>query len=229
MNTLAIDTSGKSAGIAILSDQSVMYEIYLNTGLNHSLVLLPELDRALKSLKMELKDLDLLVTTTGPGSFTGLRIGLSTLKGMALSLQKPLVGVSTLEALARNICAEDVLICPVINGPMDEIYTAFYRYQSGAGYDCILKDQVTIIPSLIKNINGPVLFVGDGAVRWKTQLKEALLEEACFVPESFNVCRASVIARIGLERFRRHETQDMVTLIPSYLRLSEAELKKEIR
>jgi len=228
MNTLAIDTSGKSASIAVLSEHSVLYEIYLNTGLNHSLVLLPELDRALKSLNMELRDLDLLVTTTGPGSFTGLRIGLSTLKGMALSLQKPLVGVSTLEALAQNICPEDVLICPVLNGPMDEIYTAIYRYQSGSGYECVQKDQVTVIPSLVKNIKGPVLFLGEGAFRWKTQLTDALSEYARFVPESFNICRASVIARIGLQKFHRHETQDMVTLIPSYLRPSEAELKKEI-
>ena len=228
MNTLAIDTSGKSAGIAILSDHAVLYEIYLNTGLNHSLILLPELDRALKAINMELKDLDLLVTTTGPGSFTGLRIGLSTVKGMALSLQKPLVGVSTLEALVQNICAEDILICPVLNGPMDEIYTALYRYQSGSGYDCILNDRVTLIPSLIKNIDGPVLFLGEGAVRWKRQLMEALPKEARFVPESFNICRTSVIAGIGLQKFHRGETQDMVTLIPSYLRLSEAELKKEI-
>ena len=228
MNTLAIDTSGKAASIAILSDHSVLCEIYLNTGLNHSVVLLPELDRALKLLNMKLEDLDLLVSTTGPGSFTGLRIGLSTLKGMALSLRKPLVGVSTLEALARNICAEGVLICPVLNGPMDEIYTALYRYQPDSGYECILKDQVTDIPALVKNIPGPAVILGEGVPRWKTRIMEVLPEHARFVPESFNICRASVIAGIGLENFYRHETQDMVTLIPSYLRASEAELKKGI-
>ena len=121
MKTLANDTSGKSAGIAVLLDNGIMYETYLNTGQNHSLVLLPEIDKALNTLKLTLNDFDLFVATAGPGSFTGLRIGLSTLKGFALSLKKPLIGVSTLEALAHNICVENLLICPVMNGTMGEL------------------------------------------------------------------------------------------------------------
>lgn len=226
MKTLAIDTSGKAAGIAILSDSHTLYEIYINTGLNHSLVLLPELNKALNTLKLELKDLDLYVTTTGPGSFTGLRIGLSTLKGFAVSQNKPLVGVSTLEALAHNIYAKDVLICPILNGPMEEIYTALYRYNDKAGYEVVINDLITDIPTLVKHINSPVIFLGEGAMRWQGVLRELLPDYARFAPETLNICRASVIASIGLEKYRKHETQDMVSLIPTYLRASEAELKK---
>jgi tRNA threonylcarbamoyladenosine biosynthesis protein TsaB len=226
MKTLAIDTSGKTVGIAILADGHFLYEIYMNTGLNHSLVLLPELDRALDTLKIELTDLDLFVTTTGPGSFTGLRIGLSTLKGLALRRNKPLVGVSTLEALAHNIWAEDLLICPIMNGPMDEIYTALYRYRVHVGYEMLLKDQITDISTLLRNIDGPVIFVGDGATRWYDILREQLQDRARFAPAHLNVCRPSVVASIGIEKYHRQEIDDMLSLIPTYLRASEAEIKK---
>lgn len=226
MKTLAIDTSGKAAGIAILADSQIMYEIYINTGLNHSLVLLPELDKALHTLNIDLKDLDLFVTTTGPGSFTGLRIGLSTLKGFALSQNKPLVGVSTLEALAHNICADDFLICPIMNGPMEEIYTALYRYHAHADYESVMEDQITDIPTLVQKIDGPVIFMGEGAIRWEAILREQLRDHARFAPEYLNVCRTSIIASMGLKKYQRQETDDMVSLIPTYLRASEAEIKK---
>lgn len=225
MKTLAIDTSGKAAGIAILEDSKILYEIFINTGLNHSLVMLPELDKALHTLNIELKDLDLFVTTTGPGSFTGLRIGLSTLKGFALSQNKPLVGVSTLEALAHNICTEDLLICPIMNGPLDEIYTALYRYHARDGYQPVLEDRITDIPTLVQKIDGPVIFVGEGVNRWEAILYEQLQDDARFAPQDLNVCRTSIIAGMGLKRYQRQETADMVSLIPTYLRASEAEIK----
>lgn len=225
MKTLAIDTSGKSAGLAILADGRLMYDIYLNTGLNHSLVLLPEIDKALNMLKLSLDDFDFFVGTTGPGSFTGLRIGLSTLKGFALSRNKPLVGVSTLEALAHNVCTDNRLICPILNGPMDEIYTALYRYHPHEGYELVLKDQITNISYLLKYISDPVIFVGDGAVRWQESLREQLHETAVFAPQYLNVCRPSVIAGIGAKRYQENLTEDMISLIPSYLRASEAEIK----
>ncbi|MDX9745855.1 MAG: tRNA (adenosine(37)-N6)-threonylcarbamoyltransferase complex dimerization subunit type 1 TsaB [Syntrophales bacterium] len=225
MKTLAIDTSGKSAGIAVLLDNGIMYETYLNTGQNHSLVLLPEIDKALNTLKLTLNDFDLFVATAGPGSFTGLRIGLSTLKGFALSLKKPLIGVSTLEALAHNICVENLLICPVMNGPMDEIYTALYRHHDTEGCAPILEDHVTSIPALIGHIREPVLFIGDGASRWRETLKEHLREWALFAPEHISFCRPSVIGCIGIRKYERQEIDDMVSLIPFYLRVSEAEMK----
>lgn len=226
MKTLAIDTSGKAAGIAVLSDDQILYEIYMNMGLNHSLVLLPELNKALETSKIELNDMDLFVTTTGPGSFTGLRIGLSTLKGFALSRNKPLVGVSTLEALAYNICAEDILICPILNGPLEEVYAALYQYRHLTGYESILKDQVTDVKKLVQHIDHPVIFVGDGTIRNEGIIREQLHELAVFAPQHFNICRPSVIAGIGIKKYHEHLADDMVSLIPTYLRASEAEIKK---
>lgn len=225
MKTLAIDTSGKSAGLAIVSDGRILYELFMNTGLNHSVLLLPEIDHALNVLNLDLTDLDLFVATTGPGSFTGLRIGLSTMKGFALSHNKPLVGVSTLEALVWNIYSEDRIICPMLNGPMDEIYTALYRYHPLDGYERLLEEQITTIQKLVAHITGPVIFVGDGAVRWEGHLRDRLLESAIFAPQHLNICRPSTIAGIGIKKYQDGLTEDMVSLKPTYLRASEAEIK----
>jgi len=228
MKTLAIDTSGKSAGVAILSDNWTLYEIYVNTGLNHSVVLLPEIDKALNMLNLVLKDLDLFVATTGPGSFTGLRIGLSTLKGFALSRNKPVVGVSTLEALTYNIITENRLICPMLKGPLDEIYTALYRYHPLEGYELVLRDQITDIAHLVPQIAGPVIFVGDGAICWEERLREQLGESAAFAPQHLNTCRPSVIAGIGIKKYQNNLSENMVNMKPTYLRPSEAEIKKSL-
>ncbi len=225
MKTLAIDTSGKSAGLAIVSDGRILYELFMNTGLNHSVVLLPEIDHALNVLNLDLKDFDLFVATTGPGSFTGLRIGLSTLKGFALSHNKPLVGVSTLEALAWNINSENRIICPLLNGPMDEIYTAIYRYHPLDGYERLLEEQITTIPKLVAHITEPVIFVGDGVVRWESYLRKQLLESALFAPQHLNICRPSIVAGIGIKKYQHNLTEDMLSLRPTYLRASEAEIK----
>ncbi|MBN1547083.1 MAG: tRNA (adenosine(37)-N6)-threonylcarbamoyltransferase complex dimerization subunit type 1 TsaB [Syntrophaceae bacterium] len=225
MNTLAIDTSGKTLGIAVLKDSQILCEIFLNTGLNHSLILLPEIDKALNSVNIALADIDLFVATSGPGSFTGLRIGLSTLKGLALSWQKPLVGVSTLEALAHNICDDQRLICPILKGPMAEIYAGVYRYQYPAYY-CVLEDRVTEINQLSQEIKEPVIFIGEGAMYWHEAIQKALEKRAHFAPDACSICRASSVAAIGIDKYRNNDVQNAVTLIPSYLRVSEAELKR---
>ena len=225
MITLAIDTSGKSIGMAIQKDGQIIYEIFLSTGLNHSLVLLPEMDKVLNTLKLALSDIDLFVATTGPGSFTGLRIGLSTLKGLALSWRKPLVGVSTLEALAHNICDDQRLICSILKGPMSEIYAGIYRFHYPDHYDCLMDDRITDIAALAGEIHEPVVFLGDGASYWHTEIQKHFSKWACFSPESCNTCRASSVAAIGIKKYKNNKAQDVITIIPTYLRVSEAELK----
>jgi tRNA threonylcarbamoyladenosine biosynthesis protein TsaB len=226
MKTIALDTSGRSVGIAILDGEHITYEIILRTGLNHSQVLLPEIDHALKVMKIGLSEIDLFAATTGPGSFTGLRIGLSTLKGLALSWQKPLVGVSTLEALACNVCDETKLICPILKGPMTEIYVGLYRFSYPAQYTCLMKDRITDIDALVKEINEPAIFLGEGALQHKATLQEKMPKWAQIMPETYHCCRPSSVAAIGIRKYLAGDCQDVVTLVPDYLRVSEAELKK---
>ncbi len=222
MKILAIDTSGKALGIAVLSGDRILFESYLDTGLNHSQVLLPEIERAMQALGMTLNDVDLFAATAGPGSFTGLRIGLSTLKGFALSRRKPLIGVSTLEAMAQGICAESILLCPIISGPLKEIYAGLYRRLNPGGLTCIVSDRITDLERLVERIQEPVIFLGEGALRQQSQLQGLLPQYAQFC---FDICRASSVAAVGLRKFRKQEIQDMVSLIPTYLRVSEAEQK----
>jgi len=226
MNILALDTSSKTIGLAIMTEETVLYEIHLNSGKEHSSVLLPELDRALQSLAWDMERIDLFVVTTGPGSFTGVRIGLSTVKGFVLCHAKPLIGVSVLEALAHNVCGEDGLICPILNGPMGDIYTALYRYRVGSGFSCLLPDQIMKPQSLAVHIQEPVLFVGEGAITKRDELTGLLPGKARFLSGGVNICRPSVVGQIGKEIFQKTGSHDPFTLIPAYLRPSEAELKQ---
>jgi len=226
MNILALDTSSRTIGLAIMTEETVLYEIHLNVGKDHSSVLLPELDRALQSLSFGVEDIDLFAVTIGPGSFTGIRIGLSTVKGFVLCHDKPLIGVSVLEALAHNVCAEDMPICPVLNGPMGDIYTALYRYRTESGFSCLLPDQIMKPQSLPAHIQEPVLLIGEGAVAKRDELMGLLPAKARFLPESFNICRPSVVGKIGREMLQKTGSHNPFTLIPAYLRPSEAELKK---
>ena len=222
MKILAIDTSGKALGIAVLSGDRILFESHLDTGLNHSQVLLPEIERAMQALGMTLNDVDLFAATAGPGSFTGLRIGLSTLKGFALSRRKPLIGVSTLEAMAQGVCVESILLCPIISGPLKEIYAGLYRHLNPDGLTCVMSDRITELDRLVERIQEPVIFLGEGALRQQSQLQGLLPQYAQFC---LNICRASSVAAVGLRKFRKQEIQDMVSLIPTYLRVSEAEQK----
>ncbi|MDR2861186.1 MAG: tRNA (adenosine(37)-N6)-threonylcarbamoyltransferase complex dimerization subunit type 1 TsaB [Syntrophobacterales bacterium] len=224
MNILALDTSSKTIGLAVMTEEAVLYEIHLNTGKDHSSVLLPELDRALQSLAWELEAIDLFVVTTGPGSFTGIRIGLSTMKGFVLCHDKPLIGVSVLEALAHNVCGEDMLICPVLNGPMGDIYTALYRYRADSGFSCLLPDQIMKLQSLPSHVQEPVLLVGEGARAKQDELARLLPGKARFAPRSFHICRPSVVGQIGWEIFQKTGSHNPLSIIPAYLRPSEAEL-----
>ena len=128
MLTLAFDTSSKTASVSLLRDKSVLYDTIINKGLNHSEVLLPAIDEACRLSGVKLTDIDLFACTLGPGSFTGLRIGVSTLKGLMMATGKPAAGVSTLAALALNVDEKDKIICSVMDAGRGQVYLAYYQY-----------------------------------------------------------------------------------------------------
>ena len=128
MLTLAFDTSSKTAAVALLQDDTILYDAIINAGLNHSEVLLPAIDQACLQTRIKITEIDLFACTLGPGSFTGLRIGVSTLKGLMLATGKPACGVSTLAAVALNLGATSKLICSMIDAGRGQVYVAYFRY-----------------------------------------------------------------------------------------------------
>src|SRR4030066_2503673 len=128
MLTLAFDTTSKTAAVALLKDKEIISDTIVNKGLNHSEVILPAIDQALKRERIKITDIDLFACTIGPGSFTGVRIGVSTIKGLMLATGKPAAGISSLAALALNVGKSKKLKCSILDAGRGQVYTAFYRY-----------------------------------------------------------------------------------------------------
>jgi len=227
MKILAIDTATRIAGVAVLDGITVLGESWLNSGQNHSRKLMPLLTGLLEHLEMSLADMDCLAVSTGPGSFTGLRIGIATVQGLALATGKPVAGVPTLDALAQNLPGYPGIICPILDARKDEVYTASYRWRGGrmervGDYRALSPRELA---GEMKEQDEPVVFLGDGVFRYREQLTEILAEQATFGPGTANFLRPSAVALLGGERYLAGGAQSASSLRPFYLRASEAEVK----
>jgi len=227
MLTLAIDCTTQTLSLALLDGSEVRAETNLNPGRHHAETLLPAAERLLAEAVVEPGNVDLLACTVGPGSFTGLRIGVSTLKGMALALGKPVVGVSTLEALAQNAMPAGRLVCPMLDARRDQVYAGLYRTGPEGCPEPAGKEALVGIDSLLERLgDGEVLFLGDGAVRHEERLVRVMGPRAILAQSGCHAVRAGAVGMIALRRFReKGGGDDAVTLAPRYLRLSEAEMK----
>jgi tRNA threonylcarbamoyladenosine biosynthesis protein TsaB len=225
MITLAIDTATKTAGIALLRDETILVEYFFDLPLNHSETVLPAVHQGLSMTGVGIDGVDLLALTVGPGSFTGLRIGSSTVKGLALATGKPVVGVSTLEALAYNAIEYPGLICPMLDARKGEIYTALYRASGEGLFDVVMEEKATTPGEFLDRIDGEVTFLGDGLNEYSGLIRERLSGRARFVPPNRQAVRASSVALIGMKKLGRGERLDVATFVPRYLRRSEAEVR----
>ena len=226
MMTLAFDTSTKAESVALLQDEILLVEHFINTGKNHGETLLPAIENILSVAGVRIDEIDLLAVTVGPGSFTGLRVGVSTAKGLAFSQGTPIVGVSTLDALAANVTSSNITICPMLDARKKEVYTAFYRL-SGAGFLERMTDERVISPeTLLTGIDEDILCLGDGALAYGEFIRLMMTDKAHFVPGPLNHIRASSVGVIGLKKFRDGDTLNSLKVAPRYLRLSEAEKRK---
>lgn len=161
MYSLGINTSTKTCSVALLKEHSLIIEITLSDTLSHSRKLLSLINYALDRVKIKISEIDVFAVSTGPGSFTGLRIGIGTLKGLCLATGKPIVGVSTLEALSYSIPYNSALICPILDARNNEVYTSLFRYQDKRLVRLI--DDMVISPEeLLPKIKEKVIFLGDG-------------------------------------------------------------------
>ncbi len=228
MIILGIDTSTSCGSVGLYGDGKVVAEYLLNTSVTHSERLLKAIDLILKETNLSINDLDGFSISLGPGSFTGLRIGLSTVKGLAFASKKPVAGLSSLDVLASQISATPFLICPIIDARKKELYTAFYRHE-GTNSPKRLTSYEAISPeSLINKIGEKTIFIGDGVKAYGEYLLNRLKSLAIFPPSFLHIPHASEIARLGEELLLRGETLDISTLTPIYVRPSEAELKFKI-
>ena len=225
MLTLAIDTSTKTGSVALLDSDSVLAECLINVGMNHSETLLPAIERILSVAGVEIVGVDLLALTVGPGSFTGLRIGASTVKGLALAADKPVVGVSAMDALALNVANSTITICPMLDAGKKEVYTALYMPGRRGIPEKIGREMVVDPEEFLKGIDEEVIFLGDGARNYFKLIKKILPDKSYFVLPHLQYIKASAVGFLGMNKFSEGETLDLMTFTPQYLRLSEAEVK----
>jgi len=225
MLTLAIDTSTPVGGISLYgSDSGLRGEVRLGIRQTHSEQIMKAVDFLLKSSKTGIDEIDFYTIAIGPGSFTGLRVGLSTVKGLSFATDRPIAAVSTLEAFASSLAFTKKLICPLLDARKKEVYGGLFRW-TGDGLRKIVPEAALDIRSILALINEETVFAGSGAVLYKDVIMKALGENARFPHEGLMHPLPSALAAAGLHKAERSEFSDPVTLTPVYLRRSEAELK----
>ena len=224
MKLLAIESATLTASVAILDDDVVIAEYSVTFKKTHSQTLLPMIDEIVSMLEIELDNIDAIAISGGPGSFTGLRIGSATAKGLGLALNKPLIHVPTLDAMAYQIFGLDAVICPLMDARRGNVFTGIYSNNEEFK---ILKEQSHISLSdlceELKQYGKKVYFLGDGVKVYKETLEKECKVPFSFVPAFSNGPRASVVAELGKKYYEMGKIQTATEHIPDYLRLSQAE------
>ena len=215
MHILAFDTSSKTASVAILHDEIILYEAVIKNGLNRSEVLLPAIEKACLQTRIKITRIDLFACAIGPGSFTGLRVGASTIKGLMLATEKPAVGVSLLAAIALSAGKCSKIIYSIMDAGRGQVYMACFKYKEKGLLEQIGKEQV-LNQSEIK-YDKDAIFVTDGAVK-----------HADIFWASQKYCRASMVGLLGGEKYHRGELLDADVFVPLYLRSADAERRKSL-
>jgi len=230
MIVLGIESSSPVASVALVSEEKLWGEMTLNIGLTHSEQLLPLIDELLHQVKIDISEVEGIAISGGPGSFTGLRIGMATAKGLAQGLNKPLVSIPTLLALAYQQVGRSGLVAPVLNARRAEVYTALFRF-TGDEYQQV-EDYQAINPQLwvekLADYGEPIQFTGDGVTTYTDIWKEILGDKAVIVPAIFQLARGASVAELGLQRLLKGEEDELFALKPMYIRSSEAERKLKI-
>ncbi|WP_028309731.1 tRNA (adenosine(37)-N6)-threonylcarbamoyltransferase complex dimerization subunit type 1 TsaB [Desulfitibacter alkalitolerans] len=228
MIVLGIDSSTQVNTIALLQDGQLLCEAILNTRKNHSQRLMPMIDILLKEAGLTIENVDGVAVSSGPGSFTGLRIGMTTGKALAWSRNKPLVGIPSLDGVAFNAQGVTGTICPILNAKRNEVYTALYKMVKGELQR--ISDYMAVEPlELIKRLQNQsqVTLLGDGIEEFISIFAENLGDRLA-VPSSANrLPRASHIAYLGWRRLLKGEADDVINLVPLYVRKADAEIKLE--
>ncbi|RKU20911.1 tRNA (adenosine(37)-N6)-threonylcarbamoyltransferase complex dimerization subunit type 1 TsaB [Candidatus Poribacteria bacterium] len=223
MKILGIDTSTPIGSVAVIDSDNLVAEHTLNIVQAHSSRLMPAIDTVLKWSDITADNLDGCAVGIGPGSFTGIRIGVATIKSLCYALDKPIVGVSTLEAVAYNLRWTNGTICPLLDARRSEIYGAIF--QGGTKWQRLSEDLCLSIDAFLNRLdthappNSTINFVGDGLSTYGDAVREKLGEKADFADAIFNVPHGATIARLGSQRLQNGDIDNYWTLVPNYVRV----------
>ena len=229
MKVLAIDSSSSIASAALLDGNILVAEYTVNNKKTHSQILMPMIEELLKKTSIKIDEIDAFAVCAGPGSFTGLRIGIATAKGLAHACNKPLVCVSTLEAMAYNLPYCSHLIVPLLDARRDQVYGAVYRYNND-NVDTLIAPCAVSIDEILDNITKTkqkAVFIGDGALRFGEYIKEKIGDNAIFLYANSNMQRASSVGTIAQIKLINGESVTYDKAFPVYLRKSQAEREYE--
>ena len=231
MKILALDSSGIVASVAVVEDQNLLAEYTVNYKKTHSQTLLPMLDEISKMTELDLESLDAVAVAAGPGSFTGLRIGSATAKGLGLALKKPLVSIPTLEGLAYNLYDTKGLICPLMDASRNQVYTGVYRFADHR-LQTVEEQRAADILEILECINQlgePVTFLGDGVPVFRDAIGRTVKVPFSFAPAHLNKQRAAAVAALACVYMEEGRTETAAEHRPDYLRMSQAERERAER
>ena len=243
MRVLAIDSSGLTATVAVVEETQTVAEYTINYKKTHSQTLLPMIDEVVKMTELDLGTIDAIAVAGGPGSFTGLRIGSATAKGLGLALNKPLIHVPTVDGLAYNVFGCEDIICPIMDARRNQVYTGIYTFSKKAGekegrnlvepvFQVIKMQMAVSIEELAERLNRyrrPVVFLGDGVPVYENILAEKLTVPYSFAPAYMNRQRAAVVGTLGIQYYKSGKFETAEEHRPDYLRVSQAERERAQR
>lgn len=224
MIVLSIDSATDAATVAVVSDDQILGEMNFANKKQHSVLIMPMIDGLLKSLDLTINDIDGFVISKGPGSFTGLRIGMATIKGLSLGSSKPYVSISSLDSLAYNLYGTKGIVCPIMDALRENVYCGLYKFENGEMIKLMDYDRLSLeeLVSKLKEFNEPVYFVGDGTKKYGDLLKNSL-DNCFFAPNNLNYTRASSLGELGIKLLSQGIHDDINLSNPLYLRKSQAE------
>lgn len=228
MKILALDSSGLVATVAIVTEEAMLAEYTVNFKKTHSQTLLPMLNEVVKMVELDLTQVDAIAVAAGPGSFTGLRIGSATAKGLGLALDKPILSIPTLDGLAYNLCGTNKVICPMMDARRNQVYTGLYEFHSEELFP-VLSQAALGVEEIIDKVNElgkEVIYLGDGIEVYKDIIKDKTKVGYSFAPIHMNRQRAGAIGALGIIYYKKNLLDTAAEHEPVYLRLSQAERER---
>lgn len=228
MKLLALDSSGMVASVAIITEDCLLAEYTINYKKTHSQTLLPMLEEIVTMIGLDLSEVDGIAVAAGPGSFTGLRIGSATAKGLGLVIKKPIISVPTVDSLAYNLFGTDKLICPMMDARRNQVYTGLYEFE-GTHFHVISEQKAVTVEEILEEINRlgrEVIYLGDGTAVYQEIIEKNTNVKYQFAPVHLNRQRAGAVGALGIHYFQQNLIETAEQHEPVYLRLSQAERER---
>lgn len=228
MKILALDSSGLVASVAVMEDDTMLAEFTMNYKKTHSQTLLPMLDEMAKMIELDLNTVDAIAVAGGPGSFTGLRIGSATAKGLGLALHKPLISIPTVDGLAYNLCGTEKIVCPLMDARRNQVYTGIYEFEGNTlkVIEPQMAVDISVIAEKLNALGREVVFLGDGYPVYEKKLEESMRVPFMAAPAHLSRQRAGALGALAFVYAKEGKLESAGEHQPDYLRLSQAERER---